>query len=77
MTRTVDASGPAAGALGENRSGFMPDATGQAAEDALLDRVRFRLDADRLEAFVALLEAPPSPNEELAGLLSTPAPWEK
>ena len=66
-----------AGAPGENRSGLMPGAARQAAEDALLDRVRFRLDADRLEAFVALLEAPPSPNEELSRLLSTPAPWEE
>ena len=67
----------AAAALGKNRSEFMLDATRQAAEDALLDRVLFRLDADRHEAFVALLDAPPSPSRELAKLLSTPAPWEK
>ena len=67
----------AAAALGKNRSEFMLDATRQAAEDALLDRVLFRLDADRHEAFVALLDAPPSPNRELAKLLSTPPPWEE
>ena len=67
----------AAAALGKNRSEFMLDATRQAAEDALLDRVLFRLGSDRHEAFVALLDAPPSPNRELAGLLSTPAPWEE
>ena len=77
MTKAVDASAPMAGALGKDRSEPMPDAARQAAEDALLDRVLFRLDADRHEAFAALLDAPPSPNRELAKLLSTPAPWEK
>ena len=64
-------------ALGKNRSEFMLDATRQAAEDALLDRVLFRLGSDRHAAFVALLDAPPKPNGELARLLSTPAPWEE
>ena len=77
MTKAVDASGLAAGALGKSRTGLMPDAARQASEDSSLDRVLFRLDADRLEAFVALIEAPPSPNEELSRLLSTPAPWEE
>ena len=67
----------AAAALGKNRSEFMLDATRQAAEDALLDRVLFRLGSDRHAAFVALLDAPPSPNRELARLLSTPTPWEE
>ena len=67
----------AAAALGKNRSEFMLDATRQAAEDALLDRVLFRLGSDRHAAFVALLDAPPSPSRELAGLLSTPAPWDE
>ena len=67
----------AAAALGKNRSEFMLDATRQAAEDALLDRALFRLGSDRHEAFVTLLDGPPSPNKELAGLLSTPAPWEE
>ena len=66
-----------AAALGKNRSEFMLDATRQAAEDALLDRVLFRLGSDRHAAFVALLDAPPSPNRDLARLLSTPAPWEE
>ena len=67
----------AAAALGKNRSEFMLDATRQAAEDALLDRVLFRVGFDRHEAFVALLDAPPNPNRELTGLLSIPAPWEE
>ena len=66
----------AAAALGKNRSEFMLDATRQAAEDALLDRVLFRLGSDRHAAFVALLDAPPRPNKALAKLLAIPAPWE-
>lgn len=67
----------AAAALGKNRSEFMLDAARQAAQDALLDRTLFRLDSDRYDAFVALLDAPPVPNEKLKRLLSTPAPWER
>ena len=66
-----------AAALGKNHSEFMLDATRQAAEDALLDRVLFRLGSDRHAAFVALLDAPPSANKALAKLLATPAPWEE
>ena len=67
----------AAVALGKNRSEFMLDAARQAAQDALLDRTLFRLDSDHFEAFVALLDAPPTPNDKLKRLLSTPAPWER
>ena len=66
----------AATTLGKNRSEFMLDATRRAAEDALPDRVLFRLDPDRYGAFLALLDAPPSANRALAKLLATPAPWE-
>ena len=67
----------AAEALGKNRSEFMLDAARQAARDALLDRALFRLDTDRFDAFVALLDAPPAPNERLKRLLGTPSPWER
>lgn len=66
----------AAATLGKNRSQFMLEAARQAAEDALLDRVLFRVDADRYYAFVKLLDAPAAPNEKLKRLLATPAPWE-
>ena len=75
--RDRDLIDQAAATLGKNRSEFMLDATRQAAEDALLDRVLFRLGSERHDAFVALLDAPPNPNRELATLLSTPAPWEE
>lgn len=67
----------AAATLGKNRSEFMMDATRVAAEDALLDRTAFRLDSERFSAFMAQLDAPPSPNPALRKLLATPAPWDK
>jgi len=67
----------AAASLGKNRSEFMMDATRMAAEDALLDRTAFRLDAERFGAFMAQLDAPPAPNSALRKLLDTPAPWDK
>lgn len=54
----------------------MPDAARQAARDARLDRTLFGLDEDRFDAFVALLDAPPAPNEKLKRLFATPPPWE-
>ena len=67
----------AAAALGKNGSEFMLEASRQAAEDALLDRTAFRLDADQIRALIAQLDAPPAPNERLRKLLATPAPWDK
>ncbi len=67
----------AAAALGKNRSEFMMEATRQAAEDVLLDRTAFRLDAEQFSAFMAQLDAPPAPNARLHKLLTTPAPWDK
>jgi len=67
----------AAAVLGKNRSEFMLEASRQAAEDALLDRTAFRLDADQFGAFMAQLDAPPVVNERLRALLAMPAPWDR
>lgn len=67
----------AAAALGKNRSEFMMDASRQAAEDALLDRNLFHLDAQAFGNFLTALDAPPAPNEALRRLMTTPAPWDK
>jgi uncharacterized protein (DUF1778 family) len=67
----------AAATLGKNRSEFMMEASRQAAEDALMDRTAFRLDAAHFSAFMAQLDAPPAPTERLRKLLATPAPWDK
>ena len=62
--------------LGKNRSESMLDAARQAARDAVLDRTLFGRDEDRFDVFVALLDAPPAPNEKLKRLFATPPPWE-
>lgn len=67
----------AAATLGKNRSEFMMEASRQAAEDALMDRTAFRLDAAQFGAFMAQLDAPPAPDARLRKLLATPAPWDK
>ncbi len=66
----------AARACGKDRSDFMLEAAYEKAQDVLLDRTMFVLDDDQWEAFNAVLDKPPKPNEKLRKLLSTPAPWE-
>jgi uncharacterized protein (DUF1778 family) len=66
----------AASALGKNRSDFMLEAACERAQSVLLDQVFFRLDADKFEQFVALLDAPPQPNPGLERLMAVKAPWD-
>ena len=66
----------AASVLGKNRSDFMLEAACDRAQAVLLDQVFFRLDGDKFEQFVALLDAPPAPNPGLERLLAVKAPWE-
>jgi uncharacterized protein (DUF1778 family) len=63
--------------LGKNRTDFVIDATRQAAQNALLDRTVIPINVKARAAFVALLDAPPQPNERLRKSLQTPAPWDK
>ena len=67
----------AAEALGRSRSDFMLDTACREAEAILLDRRYFALDADRFEAFVAMLDSPPTANPRLRRLLTEPAPWDR
>jgi uncharacterized protein (DUF1778 family) len=62
--------------LGKNRSDFMLEAACERAQSVLLDQVFFRLDADKFDQFVALLDAPPQPNPGLERLLAVKAPWD-
>jgi uncharacterized protein (DUF1778 family) len=71
--RDKDLIDRAAASVGKNRSEFMMDASREAAEDALLDRQAFRLDAVQFAA----LDAPPAPNDRLRRLIASPAPWDK
>ena len=67
----------AAELTGKTLTDFVLDAARQAAQSALLDRSAIPLKGKAYEAFVALLEAPPQPNEQLRKSLQTPAPWER
>jgi uncharacterized protein (DUF1778 family) len=62
---------------GKNRTDFVLDAARRAAEDALLDRTVFSVDAKAFREFVARLDKPPAPNARLRRALETPAPWEE
>jgi uncharacterized protein (DUF1778 family) len=66
----------AASLQGKSRSDFMLEAARRAAEEALLDQTLIRVDPETYARFVALLDAPPAPNEDLRRLMNTPAPWE-
>jgi uncharacterized protein (DUF1778 family) len=66
----------AASVLGKNRSDFMLEAACERAQSVLLDQVFFRLDAERFEQFVAMLDAPPKPNLGLERLMAVKAPWD-
>jgi uncharacterized protein (DUF1778 family) len=67
----------AADLSGKNRTDFVLEAARHAAEDTLLDRTVFMVDPKAYAAFVALLDAPPRPNDRLRRSLQTAAPWEK
>jgi uncharacterized protein (DUF1778 family) len=67
----------AAELLGKNRTDFVLDAARVAAEDALLDRTVFAVNAKAYAEFLARLDAPPRPNDRLRRSLQTNAPWEK
>ena len=73
--RDRDLMDRAAASPGKNRSEFMLDASRQAAGEALMDRQAFRLDTAQFAAFVAALDAPPTPNDRLRRLPATLAPW--
>jgi uncharacterized protein (DUF1778 family) len=60
---------------GKSRSEFMLQSAYQKAQDVLLDRCFFGLDAAKFAEFMALLDAPTGPNPQLQTLLATPPPW--
>lgn len=66
----------AAQAAGKTRSGFILDTVKQAAEDTLLDQRLFLLDPEQWDAFIAILDSPPRPNERLAALMARRPIWE-
>ena len=67
----------AAKATGKTRTEFILESATRAAEEVLLDRRVFHLDAAQYEAFEQALDAPARPTAELRKLLAEPAPWER
>ena len=67
----------AAELTGNTRTDFVLNAARRAAEDALLDRTVFAVNAKAYTEFLARLDAPPAPNARLRRSLSKNAPWEK
>jgi len=66
----------AAELMGKNRTDFVLDAARLAAQNILLDRAVIPVSQSAYAAFVALIDAPPQPNERLQKSLQTPAVWE-
>ncbi|ELS30884.1 MULTISPECIES: DUF1778 domain-containing protein [Pseudanabaena] len=61
---------------GKSRSEFMLDSAYQKAQDVLLDRCLFDVDEQKFQQFLARLDAPVIPNENLRQLLTAKAPWD-
>lgn len=67
----------AAQVQGKSRTDFMLDAAREKAQQVLLDRTVFTLDAEHYQRFAALLDAPIKSSKALTRLLGKTAPWER
>ncbi len=61
--------------LGKSRSDFILGAACDKAQEVLLDRVLFKIDAAKFHQFVKLLDAPPARNPGLERLMAVEPPW--
>ena len=66
----------AASAAGRSVSEFVLESASSRAEETLADRRHFGLDAERWEAFIAALEAPPREIPQLEKLMREPSVFE-
>ena len=66
----------AAASTGQNRSEFMLNAAREAAQQALLDRVLFRTDAETYDQLLRMRDEPHPPAPELRKLMGMKPPWE-
>lgn len=66
----------AAHLAGKSRTDFMLEAACEKAQQMLLDRTVFALDADGFQRFTELLDAPLDNREKLARLLNRRTAWE-
>ncbi|TAE56708.1 MAG: DUF1778 domain-containing protein [Nostocales cyanobacterium] len=62
---------------GKNRTDFILAAARNAAEETLLERTVFTVTPEAYAEFIALLDAPPQPNERLRKTMQTTPPWEQ
>ena len=67
----------AAQVQGKTRTDFMLEAAYEKAQQVLLDRTVFALDAKSFQRFVELLDAPLKTNKALSRLFNKRAPWER
>ena len=67
----------AAKARGKNRTDFILDAARLAAEETLLDQALTMVSPEAYAEFVARLDQPPEPNEQLRKTMQTPPPWDE
>jgi len=67
----------AAHASNKTVSDFVRDAALREAQNTMLDRKEFSLDAAAWERFTAALDAVPASNPRLRDLVSRQAPWEQ
>lgn len=61
---------------GKSRSEFMLESACQKAQDVILERYFIGLDELKFKQFLALLDAPPTPDRKLKTLLKTKSPWD-
>jgi uncharacterized protein (DUF1778 family) len=61
---------------GKNRTDFILEAARNAAEEALLEQTILLLNPEAYTEFLAILDAPPQPNNRLRKTMQTPAPWD-
>jgi uncharacterized protein (DUF1778 family) len=67
----------AAKSSGRTRTDFILGAARRAAEEELLDRTLFVVKPAVYSKFMAMLDAPPQPNERLQRTMRTAPPWSK
>lgn len=75
--RQRDLIDQAAEHLGRSRSDFMLEASCREAQDVLLDRTFFTVDAKTFDWFHDKVAKPLPPTDALRRLLLTKAPWDK
>ncbi len=67
----------AAKSSGKTRTDFILIAARRAAEEELLDRTIFIVSPATYSKFLAMLDAPPQPNERLRRTMQATPPWSK